>query len=59
MSDITDQATSSSAISLMQIYDVLICMYAEMNADDAAELAELHRAGRLRSNLPFLEIEEQ
>lgn len=53
----TANATASSAIALMRIYDVLMSMYAEMNEEDARKLAEIHRAGGIRSTLPFLDME--
>lgn len=51
-----NESNGIAAISLLRIYDVLMCMYAETNEDDARALIELHNNGKLRAQLPWLDL---
>lgn len=50
------ESNSITAVALLRIYDVLACIYGELNEADAAELVKLHAQGKLRSQLPFLDM---
>lgn len=50
------QALSALAIAQLRIYDVLMSLYGETNHEDAVALANLHKQGKLRGELPFLDM---
>jgi hypothetical protein len=47
------------AIILMRIYDVLLGLYREQNAEYAERLVELHEAGKIMGPLPWLDLSEE
>jgi len=49
------QALSVIAINQLRLYDVLMGIYGEKNHEDAVELANLHKQGHIRGEIPWLE----
>lgn len=50
------ESNSIIAVTLLRIYDVLMCHYGEVDQEDAINLANLHKQGKIRSDLPWLDM---
>ena len=52
------ESNSITAVALMRVYDVLMCLYADSDPVDAKKLAQEHKDGKIRSEIPWLDLNE-